>query len=96
MKNLLVFAGDDYYPGGGWCDLKGDFESIDKAKSFCQEIAPDNDWIQIVDIHSATFLYWGQMNDDALAKYYPNFQRLEIDEMSKDQMQSSFPLHIKS
>ena len=64
MKKFLVFAGEDCYPIGGWSDLKGDFESMDKASDFCQEIAPQNDWIQIADIHSATVLYWEKKIDD--------------------------------
>jgi hypothetical protein len=27
MKRYLVFAGDDYYPAGGWGDFQGSFDS---------------------------------------------------------------------
>lgn len=31
MKRYLLFAGEDYYPGGGANDLKGDFDTIEEA-----------------------------------------------------------------
>lgn len=35
MKRYLVFAYDTYYPLGGLCDLKGQFDSVEKAKLHC-------------------------------------------------------------
>ena len=33
MKRYLLFAGDTYYPGGGWSDYKGSFDTIEEAKT---------------------------------------------------------------
>lgn len=33
MKRFLVFAGDDYYPIGGWRDLVGSADTISQAKA---------------------------------------------------------------
>lgn len=32
MSRFLLFAGDNYYPGGGVVDFKGMFETIEAAK----------------------------------------------------------------
>ena len=47
MKRFLVFYGDSYYPGGGWTDFKGDFDSIEEALKFLSEKCYD--WKDIVD-----------------------------------------------
>ena len=31
MKQILLFAGDDYYPEGGAYDFKGSFETVELA-----------------------------------------------------------------
>jgi hypothetical protein len=45
MKRFLVFAGDFYYPSGGW----GDFDSIDEAKDKLLKIHKDWEWSQVID-----------------------------------------------
>ncbi len=45
MKRYLLFAGEQYYPLGGWDDLKGSFDTVEAAIAFpiyC-------DWKQVVD-----------------------------------------------
>jgi hypothetical protein len=44
MKYAL-FAGYNYYPSGGMCDLIGRFDTIDEARM----ARKDSDWYQIVD-----------------------------------------------
>lgn len=41
----MLFAGDDYYPGGGMRDFVGFFNSIDEANVAGKE----EDWHQVVD-----------------------------------------------
>lgn len=59
MKSYLLFAGDNYYPGGGINDYQGDFDSFDEAKKFFEsgyypswdaekECHRNWDWFQIV------------------------------------------------
>jgi hypothetical protein len=49
MKRFLVFAGDFYYPSGGWGDFQGDFDSIDEAKDKLLKIHKDWEWSQVID-----------------------------------------------
>ncbi len=55
----LLFAGDNYYPSGGWGDLKGKFYSKEEALEFYkaghrygEEYVHYWDWYQIVDLES--------------------------------------------
>jgi len=32
MRRYLLFAGDQYYPAGGWHDFQGSFDSVAEAK----------------------------------------------------------------
>lgn len=47
-KPYILFAGDCYYPSGGWGDYRGRFASIEGAKSYLLE-KTDWDWWHIVD-----------------------------------------------
>jgi hypothetical protein len=48
MKQYFVFAGDNYYPDGGWKDFKGAFDSIYEAKKFLND-RKQYDWWEIID-----------------------------------------------
>lgn len=43
----LVFAGDVYYPGGGWSDFKGSFDELEEALVFISGL--ECEWWDIVD-----------------------------------------------
>jgi hypothetical protein len=47
MKRYLLFAGDDYYPAGGFEDFIKDFDSIEDAENCLPTLSFD--WYQIVD-----------------------------------------------
>lgn len=55
MKRYLAFAGDTYYPAGGWDDFKGDFDT--KAEAYAAVCIPitnswrshEFDWWQVID-----------------------------------------------
>lgn len=47
MKRFLLFAGDMYYPGGGWSDFMEDFDSLEEARNGGRQTS--DDWYQIVD-----------------------------------------------
>ena len=56
MKRYLLFAGDTYYPGGGWQDYKGRFKSRTEALRAAAGgtrntdlVTGSWDWWQIVD-----------------------------------------------
>jgi hypothetical protein len=57
--NYILFAGNNYYPEGGWNDFAGMFETIEAAKKRGTELlnrkrvfASDSnwDWAHIVDV----------------------------------------------
>ena len=60
-KRYLVFAGDTYYPSGGWWDLKGTFATkkaaIKLAASFCRGRLRRADWAQVVDTATGAAVY---------------------------------------
>jgi len=43
MKNYLVFFGPYNYPGGGMNDFKGDYDTIEEAKSKVSELYKERD-----------------------------------------------------
>jgi hypothetical protein len=49
MKRYLLFAGDEYYPTGGWGDFISDFDTLEEAKKDLLSGRFDKDWYQIVD-----------------------------------------------
>jgi len=49
MGRYFLFAGDFYYPAGGWSDFQGDYSSEDAAVAEGQR--GDFDWLEIVDSH---------------------------------------------
>lgn len=57
-KRYALFAGMRYYPGGGWEDFKGMFETVEDAQAFSrdslnqidEEGLLEYDWGQIVDL----------------------------------------------
>jgi len=47
MKRYALFAGDYYYPSGGWNDFRGSFETVEAA---VDAVAPHYDWYHVVDL----------------------------------------------
>jgi hypothetical protein len=66
MKQFLLFACSQYYPSGGWNDLKGDFETLDEAKEEWNKYAKEKvyDWGHIVDLKT------GEMVEDLRLQNY--------------------------
>jgi hypothetical protein len=57
VKQFLLFAGDDYYPCGGWSDLIGDHDTADDALSALMDLpihTTSGQWAQIVDTVTGT------------------------------------------
>jgi hypothetical protein len=52
IKRFLLFAGQQYYPVGGWDDFVSSFETIEEAKKY--PIAEIDDWVQIVNLQTGT------------------------------------------
>jgi len=52
MKRYLLFAGDNYYPCGGWEDFIEDFDDLQKARDrgAAEEVADGlGRWWHVVD-----------------------------------------------
>ena len=58
MKRYLLFAGEQYYPHGGWCDFKDSFDSLEEAFAYGLYKHPDGerryDWCDVVDTENWT------------------------------------------
>ena len=52
MKRYLLFSGLAYYPGGGWRDYRGSFDTIPDAEIVA--LKRDDDWYHIVDTTTQT------------------------------------------
>lgn len=51
LKRFFLFAGSGYYPVGGWEDFRGDFDTIDDARSVAKEkFGGSFEWWHIVDM----------------------------------------------
>jgi hypothetical protein len=54
-ERYLLFAGDRYYPGGGWKDFKMSFPSVELAVKAVKGL-DDYDWWQVVDVETRTIV----------------------------------------
>ena len=50
LKRYLVFAGESYYPLGGWDDLIGQYDTIEEARMATKSYQHSQLWAQIIDI----------------------------------------------
>jgi hypothetical protein len=50
MEQYIVFAGENFYPLGGWCDYIGSYSTVEEARNAANN--RECDWWQIVDITS--------------------------------------------
>jgi hypothetical protein len=48
MKRYLVFGGKEFFPAGGWNDLRGQFNTHEEASAATD--SPDIEWWQIIDL----------------------------------------------
>lgn len=51
MNQFVLFAGDNYYPGGGWQDFVDSYDTVEEAVAAGK---PDEDdwgkWYHVIDI----------------------------------------------
>ena len=51
---FALFAGENFYPAGGWQDLVGVYHSVEDARQSLQAIEESSrQWWQIVDLDTA-------------------------------------------
>lgn len=51
MKRYLLFAGEEYYPSGGWNDFRGAFDTLEEARlaAFEPRGCEYGYWFHVVD-----------------------------------------------
>lgn len=54
MKRYLLFAGNYFYPLGGWNDFVGDYDTIEEALQYAVK-----EWWHIVDSHTKSIIKMG-------------------------------------
>ena len=57
MKRFLIFAGDTYYPIGGWKDFRGSADTIDEAADMVYKIDGMVDWFHVVDSQTGRVIF---------------------------------------
>ncbi len=59
MKRFIVFCGWKYYPGGGWQDFEGIYDSYEEAKKGADSAEIDwGGWVHIVDTEKKEIVAW--------------------------------------
>lgn len=62
MNKFLVFAGDDYYPEGGWNDCQGVFDTEREAMQFVTNL-DKVDWWHIIDLYNKKRVNYGHRRE---------------------------------
>ena len=55
MKRYALFAGDTYYPAGGWGDFEGSFDTPEQAKQAAEALG-HGDWWHVIDLQTGEFV----------------------------------------
>lgn len=56
MKPFLLFAGDSYYPSGGWNDFVLDYDTVEEAKEGLSGRSAD--WAHVVNEIGMVVAWW--------------------------------------
>lgn len=59
LKRFAVFAGDNYYPWGGFSDLVGTFDDKDEAIAEAKkaEARIHDEWSHVIDLQTGEWVY---------------------------------------
>ena len=52
VKRFVVFAGDYYYPGGGWDDFNASFDTLEEVWKYQKTALKNADWSQVIDLET--------------------------------------------
>lgn len=54
MKQFLFFAGDHYYPSGGWDDFRDSFDTVEEINEYWLKCLNEKvyDWGHTIDMHT--------------------------------------------
>jgi hypothetical protein len=59
VNRYALFAGDNYYPSGGFQDFRGTFSELESATDFAKKSEEDYDWWHVVDLTDGTVVESG-------------------------------------
>jgi hypothetical protein len=59
VNRYLLFAGDRYYPLGGFKDFRGSFTVVEAAVEYGRNETDDFDWWHVVDLLDGTIVQSG-------------------------------------
>lgn len=57
MKKYILFSFNEYYPGGGWRDCLGLFDTVMEAVEYEQAMESRWDVVQVVDLETWEVVY---------------------------------------
>jgi hypothetical protein len=60
MKPFFLFAGHQYYPGGGWLDFHSAHGTVSDALIALAESSQTYDWFHVVDIRMGEIVKQGE------------------------------------
>lgn len=70
MKKFLVFAGETYYPSGGWEDYCGEFDNLSDAIAHAESLGPSSDypyrWAHVADVSHGKIVFEVDMHRSGL------------------------------
>jgi hypothetical protein len=85
MKNYLLFAGDIYYPRGGFHDFCGDFSSIEECEKFATSqndrwmCGESSEWYHIFDVSELKVVVARRRLFDDLESWYDDDDVLGVE-----------------
>jgi hypothetical protein len=56
MERYLVFAGDLYYPAGGWEDFIGSFRTLAEVKEVTKDYMTEMTWHHTYDMQTGALI----------------------------------------
>ena len=61
LEKFALFAGQNYYPGGGWEDFVGMYESLEEAREAFYKSGKDSvipyEWGHVVDLENQVVVW---------------------------------------
>lgn len=49
LKRFITFSNDTYYPGGGWSDFRGSYDTLEEAMARKEELDKEYDYAEVID-----------------------------------------------
>lgn len=72
---ILLFTGRSHYPGGGYRDFKGQFNSVEEAE---KNLTKSDDWADIVELKNNEMIPVKKFLKDDIHQYTNNWKERKI------------------